>query len=72
VPLSSRPLGRHSDGKVAYVSPVAHYICQTKNYHLTIGSNGKIKPIVLGMAFIEYTIAALFYMVGRNDLERAN
>ena len=30
-----------------------------------------LATIVLSLAFIEQTLAALFYMVGRNDLERA-
>jgi len=31
-----------------------------------------LAAIVLGLAFIEHTLAGLFYMAGRNDLERAS
>jgi hypothetical protein len=49
---------------------ISKYLFEETRYCFAYGQF--LATIVLGMAFIERTLAALFYMLGRNDLERAN
>ena len=49
---------------------VAKYLFEEARYCFAYGQF--MATIVLGLAFLERTLAALFYAAGRNDLERAS
>ncbi len=49
---------------------MAEFLFEETRYCFAYGQY--LAVIVLGMAFIERTLAAEFYAVGRNDLERSN
>ncbi len=49
---------------------VAKYLFEEARYSFAYGQF--MATVVLGLAFIERTLAALFYGAGRNDLERAS
>ncbi len=49
---------------------VSKYVFEETRYCFAYGQF--MATVVLGLAFIERTLAALFYEAGRNDLERAS
>ena len=49
---------------------MSNYLFEEARYCFVYGQF--LATIVLGLAFIEQSLAALFYATGRNDLERAN
>ena len=49
---------------------MAKYLFEETRYCFVYGQF--LATIVLGLSYIEHTLAALFYAAGRNDLERAN
>jgi len=49
---------------------IAKYLFEEARYCFVYGQF--LAPIVLGLAFIEQSLAAMFYGSGRDDLERAN
>jgi hypothetical protein len=49
---------------------LSKYLFEEARYCFVYGQF--LATIVLGLAFIEHTLASLFYGAGRNDLERAN
>lgn len=49
---------------------MSKYLFEEARYCFSYGQF--LATIILGLAFIEHTIAGLFYAAGRNDLERAN
>jgi len=49
---------------------ITKYLFEEARYCFVYGQY--LATIILGISFIEYTLAALFYASGRNDLERAN
>lgn len=49
---------------------MSKYLFEEARYCFVYGQF--LATIVLGLAYIEQTLAALFYATGRNDLERAN
>jgi len=49
---------------------MAKYLFEESRYCFVYGQF--LAAIVLGIAYIERTLAALFYATGRNDLERAS
>jgi hypothetical protein len=50
--------------------PISKYLFEEARYCYVYGQF--LATIVIGLAFIEHTLAALFYMIGRADLERAS
>lgn len=48
---------------------MSKYLFEEARYCFVYGQF--LAVIVLGLSYIEHTLAALFYMAGRNDLERA-
>jgi hypothetical protein len=49
---------------------LSHELFEQTRYCFVYGQS--LATIILGLSFIEHTLAALFYASGRNDLERAN
>jgi hypothetical protein len=49
---------------------ISKYLFEESRYCFVYGQF--LAVIVLGMSYIEHTLAAMFYTVGRSDLERAN
>jgi hypothetical protein len=49
---------------------IAHYLYEEARYCFAYGQF--LATIVLGLAFIEQSLAGQFYATGRNDLKRAN
>lgn len=49
---------------------ISKYLFEEARYCFVYGQF--LATIVLGMSYIEHTLASLFYASGRNDLERAN
>ena len=49
---------------------IPKYLFEEARYSFVYGQY--LGTIVLGMAYVEHTLAALFYAAGRSDLERAN
>lgn len=49
---------------------ISHELFEQTRYCFIYGQY--LATIILGLSFIEHTLAALFYASGRNDLERAN
>ena len=49
---------------------ISKYLFEETRYCFVYGQF--LAVIVLGMSYIEHTLAAMFYTVGRDDLERAN
>ena len=50
-------------------SLISNYLFEETRYCFVYGQF--LAVIVLGLSYIEHTLAALFYMAGRDDLERA-
>lgn len=48
---------------------IAHYLFEEARYCFTYGQF--LATVILGLAFIEQSLASNFYMAGRNDLKRA-
>ena len=55
---------------VFHGAPITKYLFEEARYSYIYAQF--LATIVLGFAFIEHTLAALFYASGRDDLERAN
>jgi hypothetical protein len=55
---------------VFHGAPITKYLFEEARYSFVYSQF--LATIVLGFAFIEHTLAALFYASGRDDLERAN
>lgn len=59
-----------ADGHMFWGGLIAKYLFEEARYCFVYGQY--MAAVVLGMSFIEHTLAAEFYAAGRNDLERSS